>query len=391
MTPETAATTLTSGERRRTSPVPGGVAAKLWDPDAPRPAAVGPALWDALHRAMLATQSRWERALEHASGPEEIALHLAQLSTAVRQQLMGATDGMEVPPTPLARRLLGIMRGAFLEQVHGLPAPPDAAQLLRAFAAIERVGEGLEADWSQHFTDRLSAPDGLELVVEVAHDLRSPLTSILFLAETLQRGRSGAVNPVQERQLGLIYSAAFGLSSVASDVIELARGGDRLVDLDPIPFSVTDILESVRDIVQPIAEEKSLAVRLTPPEADFRIGHPVALSRVLLNLTTNALKFTAEGFVEVVARQPAARRIEFSVRDTGRGIPPQSMATLFEPFRRRQKPGEYAFSGSGLGLSICRKLVEAMGSTLQVETQQGAGTRFYFELDLPLAGETPAG
>jgi signal transduction histidine kinase len=200
------------------------------------------------------------------------------------------------------------------------------------------------------------------------------------------------VNPVQERQLGLIYSAAFGLSSVASDVIELARGGDRLVDLDPIPFSVSDILESVRDIVQPIAEEKNLAVRLSPPEADFRIGHPVALSRVLLNLTTNALKFTAEGFVEVTARQTEnSRAIEFSVRDTGRGIPPQSMATPFEPFRRRQKPGEYAFSGSGLGLSICRKLVEAMGSTLDVETSQGVGTRFHFVLDLPLAGEATFG
>jgi signal transduction histidine kinase len=67
------------------------------------------------------------------------------------------------------------------------------------------------------------------------------------------------------------------------------------------------------------------------------------------------------------------------------------MATLFEPFRRRQKAGEYAFSGSGLGLSICRKLVEAMGSTLQVETQQGVGTRFFFELDLPLAGEASPG
>jgi signal transduction histidine kinase len=253
------------------------------------------------------------------------------------------------------------------------------------------VSQRLEVDWSQHFADRLSGPDGLELVVEVAHDLRSPLTSILFLAETLQRGRSGPVNSVQERQLGLIYSAAFGLSSVASDVIELARGGDRLVDLDPIPFSVTDILESVRDIVQPIAEEKSLTVQLATPEADFRVGHPVALSRVLLNLTTNALKFTAEGFVEVTARQTTQRGVEFSVRDTGRGIPPQSMATLYEPFRRRQKQGEYAFSGSGLGLSICRKLVEAMGSTLQVETAPGYGTRFHFVLDLPLAGDPQLG
>ena len=227
----------------------------------------------------------------------------------------------------------------------------------------------------------------MELVVEVAHDLRSPLTSILFLAETLQRARSGPINTIQERQLGLIYSAAFGLSSLASDVIELARGGDRLVDLDPLPFSMSDIFESVRDIVQPIAEEKGLQVRLETPPEDFRVGHPVALSRVLLNLTTNALKFTSDGHVEVRGDIKSGTRVEFSVRDTGRGIPPHAMLTLFEPFRRRQKPGEYAFSGAGLGLSICRKLVEAMHSNLRVETIADQGTRFYFELDLPLASE----
>ena len=86
------------------------------------------------------------------------------------------------------------------------------------------------------------------------------------------------------------------------------------------------------------------------------------------------------------AREIGTRQIEFSVRDTGRGIPPQSMATLYEPFRRRQREGEYAFSGSGLGLSICRKLVEAMGSVLEVETAPDQGTRFYFVLDLPEAG-----
>ena len=95
--------------------------------------------------------------------------------------------------------------------------------------------------------------------------------------------------------------------------------------------------------------------------------------------------------MKLTAKETGPRAVEFSVRDTGRGIPPQSMATLYEPFRRRQKPGEYAFSGSGLGLSICRKLVEAMGSTLDVETAPGYGTRFHFVLDLPLAGEAQFG
>jgi signal transduction histidine kinase len=390
VTPETALPGTTSGERRR-SPPGGQAPVRVWDPDGPSTSAIAPALWDALRESVLWAEAEWERAMEHAAGAEDVTANLAELCTAIRQLASGhPADLNAVPRTALSRRLLGLVRGSFVARAQALTGL-DPAQLLRILAVIERVGDRVEADWSQHFTDRLSGPDGLELVVEVAHDLRSPLTSILFLAETLQRGRSGPVNPVQERQLGLIYSAAFGLSSVASDVIELARGGDRLVDLDPIPFSVADILESVRDIVQPIAEEKSLTVRLAPPESDFRIGHPVALSRVLLNLTTNALKFTAEGFVEVNARQTGARGIEFSVRDTGRGIPPQSMVTLFEPFRRRQKQGEYAFSGSGLGLSICRKLVEAMGSTLQVETAPGYGTRFYFVLDLPLAGEPQFG
>ncbi len=379
------------GGRRRTPEAtypPGPV----WDPQGPSGGPIAPALWDALREAVLAVESRWESVVEHAASAEEVSGHVAHLCTAIREAAVGAEPDMGlVPRDALARRLVALIRGALLERLAALPTPPEGGQVIRLLGAVERVAQRLEADWSQRFADRLSGADGLELVVEVAHDLRSPLTSILFLAETLQRGRSGPINPIQERQLGLIYSAAFGLSSVASDVIELARGGDRLVDLDPIPFSITDILESVRDIVLPIAEEKSLAVRLVPPEADFRVGHPVALSRVLLNLTTNALKFTAEGFVELAARQVSATGVEFSVRDTGRGIPPQGMATLFEPFRRRQRQGEYAFSGSGLGLSICRKLVEAMGAKLEVETRPDFGTRFYFTLDLPLAGDLGGG
>ena len=330
----------------------------------------------------------WHVVRQDAGSREDVFRTLGLLTQAIGAAYDGGEeDVQDLAKSQLPRRLLSLLRSRVIRLVGEQENPPDGGTLLACFQAFESVARQLEPNWDQRFADRLMGPDGLELVVELAHDLRSPLTSILFLGETMKRGRSGPVTRLQERQLGLIYSAAFGLSSVASDVIELARGGDRLVDLEPLPFSVADIMESVRDIVQPIAEEKGLEVRLVPPQRSSRIGHPVALSRILLNLTTNALKFTDEGFVEVTCTEVTELGVEFSVRDTGRGIPPQAMGMLFEPFRRRQKDRDYAFSGSGLGLSICRKLVEAMDGTLQVETEAGRGTRFYFTLDLPLAAQ----
>ncbi len=349
------------------------------------PPSAGSQVGDALQRAARKLAEDWDAVREDASSGEEVADHVETLRAGV-QAAIGGTGAPATEPSSsiLDRRLLTRLRSLFLDEVTQQDPPPANGDLLRALQAFEQVEQAIEPAWDRRFTDRLSGPDGLELVVELAHDLRSPLTSILFLAETMKRGRSGPVTPLQERQLGLVYSAAFGLSSVASDVIELARGGDRLVDLDPLPFSVVDILESVRDIVQPIAEEKALEIRLAAPARPTRVGHPVALSRVLLNLTTNALKFTDEGYVEVAAVERDGIALEFAVRDTGRGIPDSSLAMLFEPFRRRQRDRDYAFSGSGLGLSICRKLVEAMRSELVVQTEADRGTRFSFTLALPL-------
>lgn len=341
-----------------------------------------------LEQAALQVVEDWHVVRQDAASREDVVRNLEALTRAVGTALEGgAEDVQELTGSQLPRRLLGLLRSRVIRLAGVGEPPPEGRELLSILLAFESVGQQLEPNWDQRFADRLTGPDGLELVVELAHDLRSPLTSILFLGETMKRGRSGPVTPLQERQLGLIYSAAFGLSSVASDVIELARGGDRLVDLEPLPFSVGDIMESVRDIVQPIAEEKGLEVRLALCERTSRLGHPVALSRILLNLTTNALKFTDDGCVEVTCTEVSELGVEFSVRDTGRGIPPQAMAMLFEPFRRRHKDRDYAFSGSGLGLSICRKLVEAMNGQLQVETGPGQGTRFFFTLELPLAAQ----
>ncbi len=240
------------------------------------------------------------------------------------------------------------------------------------------------------FAARLSGPHGLELVVEMAHDLRSPLSSILFLADSMLDGHGGPVSDSQRRQLGIIYSAALGLCGAANDVIELARGGERLENDTPTPFSVTQLLESVRDIVRPIAEEKGLELRLVPPARDDRRGHAGALSRVLLNLTTNALKYTETGFVVIEARETGPSEIEFSVTDSGNGIDPRALAVLFQPFRKAAaREGDF-FSCTGLGLAICRRLVAAMGAELQLETRVGWGTRFAFTVTLPHEERTAA-
>jgi signal transduction histidine kinase len=219
----------------------------------------------------------------------------------------------------------------------------------------------------------------------MAHDLRSPLTSILFLAETLQQGQAGPVTEAQRRQLGLIYSAALCLCAAASDVLEFARGGNRLVVREPAPFSVAEMFTSVRSMILPLAEEKGLAVRLVHPVPERRTGYARALSRVVLNLATNAVKYTDHGFVEVGARAVSRTRLEFSVRDTGPGLDAGAVRALYEPFRKAASGVRQHFSSAGLGLAICRKLVRAMDAELEVETRPDWGTRFSFAVDVPPA------
>ena len=333
---------------------------------------------------------RWRDEATAAGKPaaetETMAGLLAALALAVDQGRPGYVTSLVPRPTPsLAHRLVEMLQTELLQAWSESATPIAPSAILGTLNALEQVRQAISDDPARQLSQHLSTStsEGLDLLVEVIHDLRSPLTSILFLAETLQRGQSGPVNEVQHRQVGLIYSAALGLSALVADAIELARGGDELADGDPSPFSVAELMESVRTIVRPMAEEKGLAIRLLPPNVDHRLGFPVALSRVLLNLTTNALKFTEQGFVELLCEETSATRVTFAVRDTGPGVNPEALATLFQPFRRARGRHGYCFSGTGLGLAITRKLVEAMHSRLALETRANWGTRFSFELDLP--------
>jgi signal transduction histidine kinase len=340
------------------------------------------ALREAAERIRIATPD-----IAPGVAPQEVSCELRQLCDLIEHDSAQFSFGTDDAATKLLvrRRLLEMLRAETVRVWSEAP-PADAAHMIGVLRGFERVQSAIESyPIYDEVRERIDDSRGLELVVELAHDLRSPLTSILFLSETLMHGASGPISEIQHRQLGIIYSAALGLIGTASDVIELTHGGGFEASEAQV-FSLTEIIEPVRDMVMPIAEEKGLEIRIQNALPDQRKGFPIALSRVLLNLTTNALKFTDSGHVDLTARAITTTRVELSVRDTGRGISDEALATLYQPIRRRSRgrPG-YQITGTGLGLTICRKLVRAMGGELQLETRPNWGTRFYFELELPPA------
>lgn len=285
----------------------------------------------------------------------------------------------------LVRRLVRTLGLEILEEVDGPMSSAPPGELLSALQMLEIVRKGSLPREAQEFSSRLSDPDGFELLVEVAHDLRSPLTSITFMAETLRAGYSGELSDLQKDQLGLVWSAAFGMMGVFSDLMDLAKDRANMLDESPGPFSISGVFEELRQMVEPMVVVKGIELRMEPPIHERVVGHRMALFRVLLNLTTNAIKFTEEGFVSVTAVTVDRDKVEFSVRDSGRAIAEEAQDTLFEPFKKARDRRGYFFSGSGLGLSIARRYLRAMDSGLAFETKPGWGTRFHFELDLSTA------
>ena len=341
----------------------------------------GPA--DLLEAASEAVLAAWP-------GPEsgdarDVHAELDAISQWVRTyRVKGETADMADHGDPfLQRRLIEALRIGTLRLWSETRDPDGAADVLEVLQALEELSQISLPKDARDFASRLADPDGFELLVEVAHDLRSPLTSISFLAETLRSGHSGEVNEVQRSQLGLIYSAAMGMTTVVSDVMELAKRGTDLAEEAPASFSIAALFEDVRRLVQPMAEEKRIDLRFELPEHERVSGHAAAIHRVLLNLVTNALKYTEEGWVTVSARYVDRDMVEFTVRDTGRGIDEESQRVLFQPFRKASDRKGSFFSGSGLGLSIARRLVGAMGSELEYQTKDGWGTSFRFRLGLP--------
>ncbi len=208
---------------------------------------------------------------------------------------------------------------------------------------------------------------------------------MLLLTETLQRGQSGPLNSVQQRQLGIIRTGALGLLAIVDDMLALGTKNRALLHGEPSAFSITAVLIALRDAVLPIAEQKGLDLVIRAPVVDLRVGNRIALSRVLLNLVSNALKYTESGRVEVDVTCVSNDRIRFAVRDSGVGLPSDVLArlTMAEPLACPTPNAR--FSSTALGLKIVQGLLAEMGTVLEVDTRMHVGTQFLFEMELPAA------
>ncbi len=333
--------------------------------------------------AVLADTDAWRR---QALGREEAAAVMDEivgfvLEVPAAEQQAGRRSGGEVS---LALRLQELLCHRILSGERTLPAE----QQLELLRKLDGYRAAVYPDDRQNLAFLLTGANALELVVELAHDLRSPLTSIMFLAETLRKGQSGEINDLQRQQLGIVYSAALSMVGVANDVMDLAtsRSDGAWERAQDEEFSIKDLVEGVRDVVAPMLEQKRLGFSFFTPRNDTRLGRPVPLTRVLVNLVSNAIKFTETGRVEIVVGEVGGERdnrVEFSVRDTGPGMSRERLDAVHDLFTRSRSSTGYHFSDTGLGLSICHRMVTLLGGQLHVDSRPGEGTRFHFVIPLP--------
>ncbi len=228
-------------------------------------------------------------------------------------------------------------------------------------------------------------PQGYELVVEMAHDFRSPLSSILMLTESLLDGAPGELNAAQSQYLRLVYGAALGLAATTGDVMELATHAGQLCGAAPQRFFTADVIGRVRKKVGPLAREHRRDMRVDTPTDGERLGLPHAIGSVLTTLAVRAVRLGEAGEVRISAR-PAIDdpdHVRFSVRDSGTVIADGDLPSLFEPFAPPDSEKPNDFSALGMGLFVCRKVLREMGSALDIDRSARAGTTFSFTLFLP--------
>lgn len=227
-----------------------------------------------------------------------------------------------------------------------------------------------------------------ELLSTISHDMRSPLGAILAAAQMLTRS---PLSPPQQNYVRVLRSSSETLLSLINNVLDLGRIESGRIELEHRPFDLRQMVLDLLATLNVRAEEKGLALRVHIDETIPRsvIGDPVKIGQILTNLVVNAVKFTDRGSVAVSVRQrsltPSRVELDFSVADTGIGIPTDRLAHIFDEYTQASYDIGATYGGSGLGLTIVRRLVALHGSRISVESVVDQGSIFSFTLvfDLP--------
>ncbi|MDP1823696.1 MAG: ATP-binding protein [Archangium sp.] len=218
-------------------------------------------------------------------------------------------------------------------------------------------------------------------LASISHEIRTPMNGVLGMTELMLLD---AKDPQTREQLEVIQRSGRLLVALIDDLLDVTKLEAQRLHLEQADFELAPLVRDVERLFAPRAKETGVTFEVALAEdtpATLR-GDALRLRQVLLNLVSNALKFTEAGRVTLKVKR-ADGRLSFSVQDTGIGIAPEVMARLFTVFEQADASTTRRFGGTGLGLALARQLVALMGGQLQVESTEGRGSRFHFTLPLP--------
>lgn len=224
-----------------------------------------------------------------------------------------------------------------------------------------------------------------DFLARMSHEIRTPMHGVIGTADLLSRS---GLREDQEQLVRTLQQSAGILLNLLNDILDLSKVEAGKLVLASRPFNLARVVETVASLMRPTAESKGLELRtVLPPGPLVFAGDRHRVEQILLNLVSNAVKFTDSGFVEITVSVPggSARGFELAVRDSGCGIDPQRLESIFLPFVQDDQGHQRPDTGTGLGLSIAKTLAEAMGGRIVAESQPGQGSVFRASLPLPSA------